>query len=69
MSRHLATLLAVALVAAGQPAFSARAVESAGWQPRDVRYPGTIQLQVDATDVERGFSGSASPCPWLARGA
>lgn len=28
---------------------------AAGWQPRDVPYPGRIILDVDATDVERGI--------------
>jgi predicted metalloprotease with PDZ domain len=42
-------LLLLPLVAA------ALALDSAGWRPRDVPYPGRIALDVDATDVERGI--------------
>jgi predicted metalloprotease with PDZ domain len=55
VSRYLAALLAGGALAAAQPGLAAPEVESAGWQPRDIRYPGVIELQVDATDVERGI--------------
>jgi predicted metalloprotease with PDZ domain len=55
MSAYLAAILAPIALALGQPALSAPAVESAGWQPRDIRYPGVIRLDVEATDVERGI--------------
>ena len=41
-------MLAQLVTAAGLP-------RSQGWQPQDTGYPGTIQLVVDARDVERGI--------------
>jgi predicted metalloprotease with PDZ domain len=50
-----AVAMSVALVPLHAPVLSALQLESVGWQPRDVPYPGVITLAVDATDVERGI--------------
>lgn len=55
VSPYLAAIVAAVALALGQPALTAPPVESVGWQPRDIRYPGLIRLHVDATDVDRGI--------------
>lgn len=55
LRRFLACIVGTFTLALGQPAICASLPGSEGWQPRDVRYPGLIQLEVDATDVERGI--------------
>ena len=50
----VALALSATLVSLGaSPLWSAQ-LQSAGWQPRDVPYPGAIALHVDATDVDHG---------------
>ncbi len=61
--RALAPLLALLLATASQPAFAQEALRSAPQAvpivdtippARDVPYPGTIRLDIDATDITRG---------------
>ena len=51
----LAFALSVRLVPLGAPALWASQLESPGWQPQDTPYRGSIKLDVDAADVERGI--------------
>lgn len=50
----LAALLIVVL-SPGAPAQRVSPFDSAGWDPRDIPWPGRITLDVDASDVERGI--------------
>jgi predicted metalloprotease with PDZ domain len=48
-------LAAAILFASGGSTAGLPRDEAPGWSPRDVRYPGVIEVAVDATDVERGI--------------